>query len=523
MSVASRTNIVPSRQSEDSLPAMIQLMHSFHGKRAPQEMLDAVRQGAIASFLLFAGMNVDNPAQLRELTVALRQAAKEGGQPVPIIGIDQEGGQLIPIRAGATELPGNMALGATRSEALTEEAGRVMARELLAMGINMNFAPVVDVNNNPANPALGIRAFGDNPQLVGELGAALARGMQAEGVLATAKHFPGLGDTVQDSHFAAPIIPHSRERLDAMEFAPFKMLIDADVSAIMTTHMIYPALDAENPATISPHIVTELLRDEWGYTGLVITDAMDMHAVSRLGDVNAVRAALRAGIDLVMLGHIRNQLALQPQVIDLARPDAISRIRAAQALLSDDIPPLSVVGSAEHQAVAQKIADASITLVRDTDARLPLRLAPQIRIAVITIRPINLTPADTSLGVTIKLAHAITQRHAQTMALELDYQANEGQMRDVLAATANADVVIIGTQAADRDPTQAALVRALHEAGKALIVVALRTPYDLTAFPMITTYLCAYGIRDVTTEAIARVLFGEIPARGELPCQLPNL
>ncbi|CAG1773069.1 partial Beta-hexosaminidase A, partial [uncultured bacterium] len=187
---------------------MIQLMHSFRGTTLPEAVREAVRRGEIAAFCLF-NFNVVSPAQLRELTLALYAAAAEGGLPPPIIGMDQEGGQLIAVSEGTTELPGNMALGATRSPELAEQAGRVLGRELLAMGVNMNFAPSLDINNNPANPAIGIRSFGDDPNLVSVLGRALIRGIQAEGVIATAKHFPGMGDIESDSHFALPVVPHS--------------------------------------------------------------------------------------------------------------------------------------------------------------------------------------------------------------------------------------------------------------------------------------------------------------------------
>src|SRR5688572_17576366 len=179
---------------------MEQVMFSFHGLTPPSEILEAVRAGRAGAFCLFAHKNVESPAQVRRLCEALHQAAREGNQPPPIIGIDQEGGQLIAITMGATELPGNMALGATRSPELARKAGYVLGRELLAMGINMNFAPSLDVNTHPDNPVIGIRSFSDDSHLVAELGAALIEGMQAQGVMASAKHFPGHGATATDSH-----------------------------------------------------------------------------------------------------------------------------------------------------------------------------------------------------------------------------------------------------------------------------------------------------------------------------------
>lgn len=498
---------------------MQQLMHSFEGRAAPRDVLAAVEQGAISSFCLFRHWNFERPAQLRELTESIYHAAQQGGQLPPLLGIDQEGGQLIAIDAGATELPGNMALGATRSPELAEQAGRVLGRELLALGVNMNFAPSVDVNLSSISQAVGVRSFGADPALVAELGAAMIRGMQAEGIFASAKHFPGHGGTESDTHHIAAVVSHGLERMNAVELVPFRAAIAAGVAAIMTTHVIFSALDAERPATVSPAILDGFLRREMGYEGLIITDAMDMYPVARLGAERSVRMALEAGADLVLLAHLPDQLALNQRVGHYARPAALRRIERLRAAAPRALPSLDVVGSAEHQQIAQTIADRSITLVRG-GANLPLRLAPEQTIAVITPETHDLTPADTSSSVRIALAEALRKRHPRTQLFELPYHVSDEALRAILQATAGADIVVVGTLAANQDARQAELVQALHARGQRLIVVALRTPYDLSAFPMIDTYLCAYGIRPVTTEAVARVLFGEIEARGVLPCSL---
>lgn len=499
---------------------MIQLMHSFKGYTPPPEILDAVRRGEIGAFCLFA-FNVISPAQLRELSLSLYVAAQEGGFPPPIIGIDQEGGQLIAVSEGATELPGNMALGATRSPELAEAAGRVLGRELLAMGVNMNFAPALDINNNPNNPAVGIRSFGDTPELVSELGQAMIRGMQAEGVIATAKHFPGHGDTSADSHFDVPIINHSLEHIRAVELVPFRAAIAAGVEAVMTGHIVISALDSR-PATLSRTLLTGILREEMGFRGLIVTDAMDMHAVAREGTIPSIEAALNAGIDLVLLGHIPDQLSLIPKTQHLLNSESAARIQQVRQRLPRELPPLNVVNSAEHRQIAQTIADHAITVVRD-NGRLPLQLQPEDRVVVITSQTADLTPADTSSKVRVGLANAVSRRHPRTEAVEIPMNANDATIRAVLRLAEDANLVIVGTISADRDEGQAALVRALCERGQQPVVVALRTPYDCVAFPMVQTYLCAYSIRPVATEAVARVLFGEIEARGILPCALPGI
>lgn len=494
---------------------MKQMMHSFTATKAPTDILKGVEAGVISSFCLFAGLNVETPAQVRDLCEALRYAAAKGGNPPPILGIDQEGGQLIAITGGATELPGNMALGATRSVELAEKAGRVLARELLAMGFNMNFAPSVDVNINPANPVIGLRSFGDDPALVGELGVGMIRGMQSEGLLAVAKHFPGHGDTGADTHHGDAIIPYDRERISRVELAPFRAAIAAGVDAIMSAHIRMTALDPDSPATMSSKILTDLLRREMGYNGLVITDAMDMWAVARHGKEESIQAALTAGADLILLGHIKGQLELMTKFRE--NPASVARIDAARGRLATTLPPFEWVGSAEHQAVAREIAEASITRVKGSRRLQP---AHDSHVLVITPYPENLTPADTSASVKIKLAEAIAKRHAHTTHLQMPMGAAD--VPALVQVADSADVVIVGTINAYRDMTQTALVNELHARGKRPIVIALRAPYDLVEFPMIEDYLCTYSIRPVSMEAVARVLFGEIEARGALPCAIPQ-
>lgn len=493
-------------------------MISYQGYTPPPEFLAAIKRGEVAAVCLFAYDNVINPAQVRESMEMIYRAASEGGQLPPIIGIDQEGGQLIAITSGTTELPGNMALGATRSPELAEQAGRVLGRELLAMGINMNYAPSMDVNVNPANPVIGIRAFGDSPERVAELGVAMIRGLQAEGVIATAKHFPGHGDTSTDTHHGGVVVHHSLDRMNEIELLPFRAAIEANVGAVMSTHILFAVLDDQNPATISPAVLSGLLRQQMGFNGLIVTDAMDMYAVARFGTVESITRAIEAGADLIIPATgIPDHLGLVKRFAAMERPESVMRIQKAQRSLPTHLPPLEVVGCKEHQDIAQRIADHSITVVKN-QRQIPLRPSEDETILVITPEPRDLTPADTSSRVQIQLAQFIRQRHPNTRALQLPSDASENDIADLLQAAEAASIVIVGTINADEN--QAALVRALYQRGKNPIVVALRTPYDLNAFPMIETYLCSYGIRPVSMKALTRVLWGEIEAQGVLPCNI---
>lgn len=499
---------------------MRQMMHSFHGFSAPKWVLDGVASGEITAFCLF-GYNVESVEQLRRLCESLIHAATSNNLPPPIIGIDQEGGQLIAVAQGATELPGNMALGATQSPELAAKAGYVLARELRAMGVNLNFAPSVDVNNNPDNPVIGIRSFGENAQLVGELGAALIKSMQENGVVATAKHFPGHGDAAGDTHYTAPVVSHSLSHIEDIELKPFRMAIEAGVGAIMSSHLIYTAFDDENPATISYAVMHELLREDMGFDGIVMTDAMDMHAVSRLGGAEAVRRALLAGADLAMLGHLPEQAAMAKKFKHLERVQALARIDAMRQAIDTELLPLEIVGCAEHQAIAQEIADASMTLSRNENGILPLRLSADESLAVITAIPEDLTPADTSSLVKIRLAEAITKRHNKTLALSMTLKPSVDEINSIVERLGAIETVVVGTISAEILRGQSQLVNALLAAGKRVVAVALRTPYDIMGYPEVDAYLCTYGIRDASTEAAAKVLFGEIAAKGVLPCNVP--
>jgi beta-N-acetylhexosaminidase len=499
---------------------MRQMMHSFHGYSAPKWVLDGVASGEITAFCLF-GYNVESVEQVRQLCESLIHAATSNNLPPPIIGIDQEGGQLIAVAKGATELPGNMALGATQSPELAEKAGYVLARELRALGVNLNFAPAVDVNNNPDNPVIGIRSFGENPDLVGRLGAAIIKGMQDNGVIATAKHFPGHGDAAGDTHYTAPVVAHSLSHIEDIELKPFRMAIEAGVGAIMSSHLIYTAFDKENPATISYAVMHDLIREDMGYQGIVMTDAMDMHAVSRLGGAEAVRLALLAGADLAMLGHLPEQAAMAQKFKHLERVQALARIDAMRRAIPTEILPLEIVGCAEHQAIAQEIADASMTLSRNENGLLPLRLAATELLGVVTAIPEDLTPADTSSLVQIRLADAISKRHNRTLALTMPLKPSADEIDAILEKLTEVETVVVGSISAEVLRGQAELVNRLLAAGKRVVAVALRTPYDIMAYPEVDAYLCTYGIRDASTEAAAKVLFGEIAAKGVLPCNIP--
>jgi beta-N-acetylhexosaminidase len=462
--------------------------------------------------------NFKSLTQFRALNESLLAAAREGGQPPPLIGVDQEGGQLMAITGGATELPGNLALGATRSVEYAAATGRILAAELRALGCNLNFAPVLDVASRPENPVVGLRAFGDDPDLVADLGVALIRAMQDGGVLASAKHFPGHGNTTVDSHHAGASVDRSLEELMSLELRPFQAAFAAGLASVMTAHVHYPQLDAR-PATFSRAILTGLMRERLGFDGLIVTDALDMHALADTPERERARTALAAGADLPLLGHLEGQEAMVDALLDSEFLASRRRIQRVRESLGFDLPPLGVRDWGEHRRTASDMASAAITVVHGA-SDLPLRLDRAAKLCVVTVQTGNLTPAESVVTEANPLIAQVAWRHANTASVEIAYGADE---RAVLAAAERCrggDAVVLATVNAATDPSQRRVFERLVAMGVTPHVIALRSPVDAALFPDAKAVICSYGRRSIQTEAAAAVLFGEAAARGTLPLRL---
>jgi beta-N-acetylhexosaminidase len=488
-----------------------------------------------AGFSLFRPFNVENPEQLRALTTAMQAAAAELGLAPLLLAADQEGGQLMAVAPGTTQLPGNLALGAVNDLDLAFRAGQVLGRELAAVGVNVNYAPCADVNINPRNPVIGTRSFGEDPQKVGALAAALTRGIQSVGVAATVKHFPGHGDTASDSHHGVPQVPHSLERLQAVELPPFQQVLEAGVQLVMTCHLALPAITGREdlPATLSKRVLTQLLRQEMGFRGVIVTDALDMHAI-RQGEALGMEAvaALQAGADLLLtMSEAQDrdrvyrglQQAYNREILTTKKVKAaLGRVAALKTWVSTYFvqPELAVVNCAQHRAVAQEIAERSITLVRDEQGLLPLRVASHQRVLVLMPNPRDLTPADTSSYESPSLKNWLAGRLPEVEELRYDSQPESAEIAALVERARQVDLVIVGTINAYDQPGQGELVNSLAALQKPLIVVALRMPYDLAFFPQVGTYLCTYSVLPPSMQALARVLLGEIPTLGKLPVKI---
>jgi beta-N-acetylhexosaminidase len=514
-----------------------QFLVTFEGREAPpKQFLDVLRHHHVGGVVLFRHKNMGDLTELRGLTQALQCAATDSGQPPLLIAADQEGGQLIAVDQ-TTPFPGNMALGAAGSDKLAYKVGRALGKELSAVGINVDFAPVCDVNSNPLNPVIGTRSFGEDPELVARMSVALIRGLQSAGVAATAKHFPGHGDTSSDSHRGAPIVMHDAKRIRSVELVPFRTAVNSRVRLVMTAHIVMPALNGgsnELPATLSPEILRDLLRRKMHFNGVIVSDALDMHAMDQgPGYVAETMAAVAAGIDLLLFNH--DLARVEPACSNLAQAARRGLISADEIQASarrimalknwikrQPQESLAVIGCKEHLQLAQEVARKSITLVRDTARQLPLRLDSNERIAVALPRPEDLTPADTSSYVKPALADALRRYHPRVDEFSFGMSPAAEEIGALCERLAKHEVVIVGTINATTHPGQAELVKKLVRQSTRLITVALRMPYDLATYPEAATYICTYSILPPAMEALAEALFGRVAFSGSLPVTIPG-
>ena len=508
----------------------------FEGERLDLGLAASLSDEPVAGVTLFRPHNVSSAAQLRALTDALQQATPAELRPL-LVATDQEGGQLIACGDFTTQFAGAMALGATDDEALAEEVARATGRELRALGVNVNYAPVCDLATNPQNPGLGIRSFGDDPAAVGRLVAATVRGLQSAGVAATLKHFPGKGDAGVDTHYRLAVVRRGRDDFMTRELVPFRAGLEAGARVVMSGHFALPALtgDESLPCTLSAAAMTDLLRGVLGFDGVATTDALDMKALAQ-GEAQAIDAvcAVRAGNDL-LLGTVdpsmRHRLAaavgqalVRGLIDDAAVEHSRRRVAALRRWLATvDAPGQDIVGCAEHRALARQLAERSITLVRDEAGMLPLRPAEEQRVLVVEPRPADLTPADTSSTVTVGLAEAIRRRHRRTEGIEIDIAPRPAEIAAVRERARGCDLLVLGTISANLQPGQAEVANALLEAGPPTVSVALRTPWDLLAYPRAVTHVCSFGILQPTIDALVAALWGEAPFGGRLPVELAGL
>lgn len=556
-----------------------------HTKLAPEvgRIIDRFDLGGV---ILFAE-NVSETEQTTKLVHDLQEVVEQDpSNDIPLfVTIDQEGGIVTRLGTG-TNLPGNMALGATRSPAYAEAAGGIIGSELHALGINVNFGPVLDVNNNPGNPVIGVRSFSSDPNLVGKLGSAMTQGIQEQGVAATAKHFPGHGDTAVDSHYGLPVVDKSLAELKQLELIPFKRAIDEGIDMVMTGHIGMPQIEDEVveskqgtfplPATLSDDVITGVLREELGYQGLVITDALNMQAIAdNFTESEAVIKTFKAGVDIALMptilrfaSDVTKLETIFDDVIkavesgDLKEADidrSVERIltlKATRGIWKETNDPVtleeqlneakSVVGSPEHKVLERQMTEAAVTLVKNDHKTLPFKpkkgqtvlvLSPakdQTDSMVKTIRSLEKNAGN------LKRVNVLTENYgASTPHLDQNPVLQEKiNQADYLVVGSNVNnSAKLGTSSADHY-VPAEVFRQANRTGKKSVLLSLRNPYDVAVQPDAGAQLLVYGFKGdpngpdseagntksagPNLPAGIRAIFGEFVPQGKLPVDVPK-
>lgn len=479
--------------------------------------------------VIFLDRNARSPEKTRALTEALQNAAIQQGSGLPLlIGWNHEGGTVARRTAGLTHFPSAMALGAAGRPDLVYAIGRSMAVEMQSLGVNVNYAPVLDVNVEPANPVIGLRSFGDEPSLVADLGSHFISGQQGTGVIAVAKHFPGHGGVDVDSHVALPVLDASLESLQRVELPPFQAAIDNGVGAVMVAHLRIPAVDPSGaPSSLSPPVVTGILREQMGFDGVVMTDDMGMRAIrDHYSLADAAVLAVLAGNDLLLAV----ETARDPDVMRNALLNAVADGRISESRINDSVRRLirlklrydlgRPVGSsllstaADHQELARQAGAAAVTPLQDVVGWLPLPL-PTGRLLLVSPTPIN--PGSTRGDERSLLYEKIAGMGVVVEELFYDPSDPTSIARiqaDALARSATADAVVVITWDAflryvhHGETAQEQLVNSLLDTGQAVVVVFGRLPYDRQRFPDAPTQIAIYGNTDGQLEGLVPLLLG---------------
>jgi beta-N-acetylhexosaminidase len=500
--------------------------------REARLLFGLVEKTGVGTVCLFEGDVKRLPGQLNAL---------QSRAPLPVlVAADLERGLAFRIREGVVQLPWTMAIGATRSEAAARLAGSIAAREARAVGIHWALGPVVDVNNNPDNPVINIRSFGEDPSLVSRLSVAWLDGARAGGLVTTAKHFPGHGDTSVDSHLRMAAVRGRKARLEAVELPPFRTAIAAGVDAVMVGHIAAPALDASgDPATFS-RPMGRLLREDLAFGGLVVTDAMDMAGVRATWTAEATVRALEAEADVILLPPYPEVAidaivrAVRDGRISSSRLDAsVRRLLTLKARLGldvqrsvDETAVLRAVNRPEDQQAALEIARGSVTLVRNHGAVLPLGLVKEPRVLHLV-----LSSDSRNTGICGVPEAELARRGIAAVTETLGPRTSTTEVDRIVALAegkthvlASCFVRVTGSKGtADMVSPHARLLRRLAAGRIPVIVVSYGSPYLLRQFPEVGVYVAAYGAAEPSQRAAMELIFGAIEPRGRLPVTLPGL
>ena len=496
---------------------------AFSGDKYSPELKCQVEEIG-AGLIIFFKDNCVSPRQVFELN---KEIMNNASIP-PFIAIDQEGGMVARVTEGIVQSPGAMPIGATRELSHAYNLAKNMGIELRHLGVNFNFAPEADVNNNPKNPVINVRSYSEDPQMVADYMFEAARGYHDAGLMTSVKHFPGHGDTAVDSHIGLPVVDFDRERLDKIELVPFKRAIDGGLPGIMASHVLYTKYDDKFPTTLSKKVIQGLLRDELGFDGLVVTDSLTMSAVFDNFTVEEIAYyGFNSGCDILLLCGAR-RLELSKQFaeaalklaeegkIPMATIDAaVERIMRYKEMykvgeMADKFEDIEGdLENPERMALAQKVADDSITLIKDEKGLLPIKKEEKTLVVFPQIKVVTLVENDDStLSCLADYMPFSVDKHYVSIA------PTKEEQDALLAKVGEYDKIVYCSYNANFNPSQAELINSIDK--EKLVVVAVRTPYDINVLD-VNTYLCGYEASKLSFVALSKVLTGQIEAKGILP------
>lgn len=515
------------------------LVVGLEGKQITPEVKELINTYHVGGIILFS-RNIGTPAEVLKLTTDLQKEAKKASYRYPLlICVDQENGIVRRLGEGTTIFPGAMALGATEDINNAYNIGFATGKELLSLGINWNLAPVLDVNNNPENPVIGVRSFGESAEKVAQFGRKTVKGMQEAGVITTLKHFPGHGDTNMDSHLDLPIISHDLQRLEEVELKPFKECIEAGADTVMTAHIYFPAIESKEglPATLSKKVITDLLRKKLLFNGVVTTDCMEMDAISKtIGTEKGAVAAVKAGADFVMISHtFERQKGAIKEIIKAIDSDEIDINYILEAnerienlkrkyldwdkINFDDIRVPANVGSNEHKGIATEVYQNSTTIVKNSGL---LPLDTNSKVLVIFPESSVMVRIEDESSTKFNLGEAILQFHPFAAVEQIDNMISTDKINEIASKAKQYDSIIIGTLNISAESSQLKLIKKLMGINDSVIVVAMRSPYALAYFPGVPVYISTYEFTPPALKIAAGAIFGKKEANGKLPITIQN-
>lgn len=502
-------------------------MYGIDTTTITEDTINLIKEYKVGNIILFA-RNVESPRQLFELTQNLQKLAKEEFDIPMFISIDQEGGMVTRIFEGSTFFPGAMTISATNNPDNAYNMGKIMGKELNALGVNMNLAPILDVNNNPHNPVIGVRSFSDNPQVVAKYSWNFAKGLQDEGVFATGKHFPGHGDTNVDSHLGLPTITHGLDRLNKVEFVPFRYNIDKGIKGIMSSHINFTELTKDGtPATLSKDVMTDLLRNDFGFKGLLVSDSMTMKGVvQKYSAEEATLMAINAGLDLTCLCHPESPRRETLEYLYKAYEDGrlteetinerlIRVLKAKEELVNvnlnnsfEDVKEQVI--NEKHKLASYKVVEDALTLVKGENIKTTNNTL------FVGYKPRALTIADDTDG-TSTLENVLNKEIPNMDTVILEISPTMDDINKIIEKSNNYEQVILTTYSGNTQPMQINLIEKIHEVHSNVTVISMRDPYDLYYTNSIKNYLTLYEYTPNSIQVLVKYLKGEITPKGVIP------